>query len=182
MKKVCAWCNKELGAVPDPSGIHSESIITHGICHNCANKIFLKMGMKLITFLDSLDAPVVIVTETGNVKTANKQAQELLQKDLSDIEGFESGEVFKCAYSKLPEGCGKTIHCSGCTIRKTVMDTFQSGKSHKKTPAYLNVDDPENSQKIDLLISTEKVGEVVLLRIDEFGGNESAQPIAALDA
>jgi len=179
MKKVCAWCSKDLGTVPAPSGIHSETIITHGICYKCANKIFLELGVELKVFLDSLAAPVLIVGETGNVKTANKQAQALLQKDLLDIEGYQGGNVFECAYAQLQEGCGNTIHCSGCTIRRTVMDTFQSGKSHLKTPAYLNVGDPDDCQKIDLLISTEKVRDVVLLRIDEFGGNEEAQPAAA---
>ena len=135
-----------------------------------------------MAFLDSLNAPVVIVTETGDIKTANKQAQELLQKKLSDIEGFMGGKVFECAYSKLPEGCGNTIHCSGCTIRNTVMDTFQSGISHKKKPAYLNVGDPEKPQKIDLLISTEKAGAVVFLRIDELRVKCEAKKIAENEA
>ncbi len=56
------------------------------------------------------------------------------------------------------------------------MDTFQTGKSHLNTPACLNRGDPDDCRKIDMLISTEKVMDVVLLRIDEFGGRTETQP------
>jgi hypothetical protein len=47
------------------------------------------------------------------------------------------------------------------------MDTFRSGKSHLRTPAYLNRGNPDDFEKIDFLISTEKVKGVVMLRIDK---------------
>jgi hypothetical protein len=72
-------------------------------------------------------------------------------------------------YSALPEGCGKTVHCSGCAIRNTVMDTFQSGKSHLAVEAPLVYGTPDNRHEISFLISTEKVKDVVLLRIDTVG-------------
>jgi hypothetical protein len=133
--------------------------------------LFSERGKKLTSFLEKLAAPVVAVDDTGGVRTANRQARMLLQKELSDIEGYKGGDVFECAYAKLPEGCGQTIHCSGCTIRRTVMDTMQSGKSHLKTPACLNRGIPDAHGKIDLLITTEKVGEMVFLRIDEVCGS-----------
>lgn len=55
------------------------------------------------------------------------------------------------------------------------MDTFQSGESHLKTPAYLNTGTPDDCKKVDFLISTEKVKEVVLLRIDKIDSNEEIQ-------
>ncbi|MBI9020288.1 MAG: hypothetical protein JEZ10_03405 [Verrucomicrobia bacterium] len=173
MKKVCSWCNKNLGMVN--SDMDTEMIITHGLCVECANKIFNALKIKLPVFLNTLAAPVVAISQTGNVLTANRQAQSLLQKELSDIAGYTGGEVFDCAYSRLPGGCGNTIHCSGCTIRNTVMDTFQDGQSRMKSPAYLNRGAPGDPQKIALLISTEKVGDVVLLRIDKVGDDETAQ-------
>ena len=176
MKRMCAWCNKAMGT--RHSDIRSETFITHGICDACINKFFGARGVELMAFLDSLAAPVLVVDPTGIVKTANRQARSLLKRDLSDIEGYKGGDVFECTYAALEEGCGNTIHCSGCTIRRTVMDTLKSGQSHLKTPAYLNRGTPEDCQKIDLLISTEKVGEVVLLRIDKLGGNTMGQPSA----
>jgi transcriptional regulator with PAS, ATPase and Fis domain len=125
----------------------------------------------MVDFLDSLDAPVVVVDPAGNVISANKNARELLQKELSEIEGYPGGIVFECAFAKLPEGCGKTLHCDGCTIRNTVMDTFRSGKSHLRTPAGLTRGATEENREIQFLISTEKVKDVVLLRIDKIGSD-----------
>jgi hypothetical protein len=120
-------------------------------------------------YIDSLKAPVVVIDAVGCVKTANSQARSLLQKELPDIEGFRSGDVFECTFAMLPGGCGNTIHCDACTIRNTVMDTFRSGKSHLMTPAYLLRGISDSNQEINFLISTEKVNDVVLLRIDKTG-------------
>jgi len=155
---------------------HAENIISHGICDECAVHFFAEYGVELEAFLNNLGSPVVVIDKTGHVKTANKQARELLQKDLPNIEDYRTGEVFECAYSKLPEGCGKTIHCNGCTIRRTIADTLRSGKRHLRTPAFLHRGDPGEPQRIDFFISTERVDKVVLLRIDNVGGNETTQP------
>jgi len=56
------------------------------------------------------------------------------------------------------------------------MDTFQSGQSHLTAPAYLERETPEDGRNTDLLISTEKVKGVILLRIDEIDSNNEAQP------
>lgn len=172
MKRTCAWCNRHLGTTPTDT--QPQDVVTHGICPECADKLYAELGLDLTTFLDEIEAPVVVVDETGVMQAANETARELLQKDLPDIRGYRGGEVFECAYAKLPEGCGETTHCSGCTIRRAVMDTFQTGESKLKTPAYLNRGTPEEYRKTDLLISTEKVGGIVLLRIDEIGVAEEA--------
>jgi hypothetical protein len=91
----------------------------------------------------------------------------MLGKNLSRIEGYRGGDVFECAYARLPEGCGKTVHCSGCTIRNTVIKTFATGINYIRTPAFLFKNSNRKVKKYDLYISTEKVGDIVLLRIDE---------------
>ena len=126
--------------------------------------------MPLLEYLDGLGIPIVVVDGEGTVQTANEQARALLQKDPHEIEGFKGGDVFECAYASLPEGCGHTVHCSGCTIRQTVMTAFRTGQSCLRTPAYLSRETPDGIQQIELLISTERVEGVVLLRIDAVGG------------
>lgn len=110
---------------------------------------------------------MIVIDSDARVLTANKQAREALHKDQKSIHGFRGGEVFECAHAKLPGGCGNTVHCSGCTVRRTVMDTMETGRSHLHTPAYLHHGTPENFRRVDYFISTEKVGDAVLLRIDE---------------
>lgn len=167
MKKICAWCQKDLGEIPAVS-VPKESI-THGICYDCSHHLFAELGMPLRSFLDGLDAPVLVVDSNGAVMTANDIAMKMVNKELASIEGFRGGEVFECAYARLPGGCGNTVHCSGCTIRQTVMDTFRTGKNHLKVPTTLKQATTAEPQEIHLHISTEKVADVVLLRVDSMG-------------
>jgi hypothetical protein len=165
MKKVCAWCNKELDS--NHLQKNPETGITHGICGSCKGNIFFQMGVELGIYLDSLKPPIVVVDQEGTVVTGNDKTRMLLRKELPEIEGYKGGDVFECAYARLPEGCGNTIHCSGCTIRRTVMETHETGKSSLRVPATLRRGTPEDTTNIKLLISTEKAGDMVLLRIDE---------------
>jgi hypothetical protein len=36
MKRVCAWCGRDL----DPSERHSGTQVTHGLCHGCRSRFF----------------------------------------------------------------------------------------------------------------------------------------------
>lgn len=165
MRKVCAWCGKEMGAEGPKDD--DTKVITHSICEKCVYRQLAQMGMNVPEFLKGLDAPVLAVDSDGNIRTANAKALELVRKDLSQVAGYPGGEVFECKYARLPEGCGNTMHCSGCTIRIAVMETYTTGKSLLRVPASLLQHTLEHPQEICLLISTEKVADVVLLRIDE---------------
>lgn len=167
MIKMCAWCDS--GLETSFAEDHQGDIITHGICVPCQEKILGPDKVEWLEFLDRLSVPVVVIDAAGMVETANSGARKILQKELPSIVGLEGGVVFDCIYSVLPEGCGKTVHCSGCTIRNTVMDTFQSGTSHVAVEAPLVSGTPDNEQEVSFLISTEKVKGVVLLRIDSVG-------------
>jgi transcriptional regulator of aromatic amino acid metabolism len=164
MKLVCSKCNKNYR--DDYSELSSERVITRGICDECTSFLLWPNRPTMTDFLDCFDAPIVAIDSLGNVITANQIARELLQKELSDIVGLQGGNVFECAFAKLPEGCGKTIHCDGCTIRKTVMDTLHTGKSHSKMPAGLTHGTSVDCVEMQLLISTERVNEIVMLQIE----------------
>jgi PAS domain-containing protein len=125
------------------------------------------MGVELQRYLDSLPAPIVVVDPEGTIKTANDKTREMLGKELVPTEGYKRGVVFEYRFARLPEGCGNTMHCSACTIRRSVMETFAMGKSNARVPACLNQENSERSREVCLLISTEKVEDVVLLQIDE---------------
>ena len=170
MRSVCAWCGKELGA--RASNVHGEHIISHGLCEDCSHHLHSQMGLPLLEYLDGLSAPVVVVDADGTVKAANRQLRELVRRDLSSIERKKGGDVFECEYARLPEGCGQTIHCSGCTIRRTVTETLDTGLSQVCVPACLQQGRPGHSRRVELLISTERAGSHVLLRIDMLDGRQ----------
>lgn len=169
MKTICAWCKKDMGG-KSVNG-HPVTDVSHGICYTCVAVIFGTKKLFFVDFLESLESTVLVASSDGVVEYANKLARDILKKELPEIDGFKGGDVFECAYAKLPRGCGNTIHCDTCTIRNTVIDTFKTGKSHLKTPAYLIKGTSDYNQEIKFLISTELVTDVVLLRIDKVGGH-----------
>jgi PAS domain-containing protein len=165
MRHVCAWCHKELEEVE--SSVHPASAITHGICHACAAHISAQRGKPLRTFLDTLDFPVLLVDSDVVVLGANQAAQDLLGKELPELETHRGGEVIECFYANLPAGCGQSTHCRSCAIRNTIGETFKTGKSFVREKAFPDIQLGQKVKTVSLEISTEKVANTVLLRIDD---------------
>ena len=166
MRKVCAWCKKDLSSPDIGLNIENEPI-THGICSDCAQAVLSFKAKRLQSFLDQFPEPVFFVTSEGRIVTANSAGFSALGKQPEEVDGKLGGDAFDCRYADLPGGCGKTAHCKSCTIRNTVMDTLESGKCHIKVPAYPDLHHITGDKKIRFLISTERVAEAVLLRIDD---------------
>jgi hypothetical protein len=164
MRKICAWCHDEIGLTGPPG--ERRSAVSYGICPECANLFLADQGVHLSAFLDALNIPVLLVDNDVKVIGANALALSFVQKDLPEVENRHGGDVFECIYAATPEGCGKTMHCSGCAIRIAVRDTFYSGSSHREIPAYLKCGRSGQPKRIGLLISTEKVNDAILLKID----------------
>ena len=59
MRKVCAWCKKDMGAAL--SAINADSIISHGICEECVDRVFAQQRVGLPLFFDNLGTPVAVV-------------------------------------------------------------------------------------------------------------------------
>lgn len=164
MRRICAWCKKELKPREDMA---MEKEITHGICSICALKLTQDVTRSTSDILDLITEPVLLVDSRGVVKSANESGLKMLGKDLSAVEDQRGGDVFECAYSKLPKGCGKTEHCKTCAIRNVLMDTLLHDRSYHKVPAFQKILTPSGERIMRFYISTEKVGEQILLRIDD---------------
>jgi hypothetical protein len=164
MKRVCAWCKSDLGTTD--SGTEGDDRITHGICDTCRRSVSAEGGVELREYLDMLEAPVLAVGPDVVVKIANEKACRLVCKQPREVAGRKGGDVFECSYARLPGGCGKTIHCSGCAIRLSVEETYRTGLPRLRVPAYLRQGEPGAESEVSMHISTEKVGDLVLLRID----------------
>jgi hypothetical protein len=136
------------------------------MCDSCSRSVLSGSGRPLQQFLDALDAPLLVVDSDLVVLAGNRRAQEALKKDLPRIKR-RCGDVIGCQHAGSSEGCGGTVHCKSCTIRRTVLDTYATGKSHLGVDAYPDVEVDSKVKHLRIRISTEKLGDVVLLRIDE---------------
>ena len=164
MKTICAWCSVELSKLgPDTEW---EQEVSHGMCELCSEKLCMENPAKMKEFLDKLEAPVLVIDSDGVALSCNEMAMQALNKPLDEVSGERGGDVMNCVFAKEPEGCGNTVHCKACTIRRLVMTTHETGRSTSKVPAYLYSPEQDDIRKIKFLLSTELVNSVVLLRLD----------------
>jgi PAS domain-containing protein len=171
MKQICAWCGANLAETGDAG--ENRSPITHGICPACARKLMGHEQLSMSEFLETLDAPVVVTDRDGVVLNANRNARDLLNIELEFVRGKRGGDVIECELSRSPGGCGSTEHCqSGCVIRRSVNHTFDTGEGLQHQLAQQMLITASGVRETRLVISTEKVGELIMLRIDKFDGSD----------
>jgi DNA-directed RNA polymerase subunit RPC12/RpoP len=163
MKYICAWCNKELKP-PDNSN-HDENDTSHGICAECRTRIEAQTGLSIVHYIDSFNIPIVLVNDSDSPDYANNKADSMITGEVSGLFATKIGDVYECSHSFKPEGCTRTVHCSGCVIRNTVLDTCKNGTRHDKVPATINVH-PDQADSTELLISSWLQDCIVFLKIE----------------
>jgi PAS domain-containing protein len=147
----------------------AEAPVTHGICPECVHYFDFGRAETLQAFLDKIEPPVLLLDGDGVVVTANQAALTAVGKDVASGRDLRGGDFMECAYARLPGGCGKTLHCPACTIRTTVMATHADGRSRRQVEAFQQIVTESGPVRTRVLITTEKQGQLVLLRIDEMG-------------
>lgn len=164
---VCSYCRKTLRR--DPGSRATD--VTHGMCEPCGEHFArLWAGMKLDEYLDGLPHAVVVVDGDGRVVAANQRAGELLGREPSALRGLLGGEAMACVYSRLPEGCGKTVHCKECTIRNAVTKVSRTKRPLLQQRAYLRQADGLHPLRISVRASDD----FVEVSIEAVGAAEAA--------
>jgi PAS domain-containing protein len=160
MKLVCSYCRKVIREVP--GGRVTD--VSHGMCPECAAHFDrLWSGMPLAEYLDGLPQPVLVVTEEGRIVALNAKAAALTGRTPAELRGLLGGEAFACVRSRLPEGCGKTVHCRECTVRRTLNAVARTGRAAEHVPAYVDT----KAGRLDVRIGVRKLGEVFHVTIEE---------------
>ncbi|MBI5576736.1 MAG: hypothetical protein HY896_10300 [Deltaproteobacteria bacterium] len=168
----CAWCGSPLAPVDKTA----DEIITHCFCRGCREDLFTRQeSCSLQEYLDRLNIPILLLNSDAGIVTGNHAACKNLGIDHRHVDGRRWGDAIECINSRLPGGCGKSVHCRICTVRATVTDTYLTSQNHYQVRAFADCATPEGVRKIRFLISTEKLGDLVLLRIDAFEGKKSAR-------
>jgi len=151
MKIVCSYCRKDMGEKEPLSWGET----THSICDECRAYYEPQwQGMTWCDFLEGIDRPAVIVDRDARLRACNAAAAKMLGREAEDARGLLGGEFMECKWARLPEGCGQTVHCAACAVRRTVMDTLATGQAHKNVPAVLNRQDASGPADVKLIIST----------------------------
>lgn len=163
MKIICTHCHVDLCS---DQGC-ADGLVSHGLCRSCLEKMMEGRGDSLENYLNRFDTPIFVVDSRGCIVATNECGQVLSAKDIEDIRGRLAGDVFGCLHAEDPGGCGEAIHCRTCTIRNTVMRVLDDGQACFLQPACQDLDTVIGPRTVRFLISAEKAGESVLLRIDD---------------
>ncbi len=171
MHAICAYCGISLGE----RGAADDESVTHGICEPCADWLVHRShGLDLSEYLDGFEVPVAIFDREVRLVACNQKFSALVGKPVRPMVSALVGEALECRFARMPEGCGRTIHCQTCTIRRAIEHTVATGEPRRRVPASLE----HESETVDLLISSERVGEVVRMLIEERSpdGPEPSEP------
>ena len=179
LKRICAWCGVDLGP-EDGDGALEEAPITHGMCLGCAAKMLSGESDFLQVLFDKMGIPVLMKGPHATLHAANKLSSQLLSKNYVPGEKKISGpgDLISCIYAAAPKGCGTDFHCKSCTIRNTVLETYQTGKPFIKVKAYPDVQFGVDAKTVCFEITTEKFGDFVLLRVDDLRNQDGRDPAA----
>ncbi len=166
-QRTCALCGRALkDAAPAEAGKVS-GLPRYELCFRCEHQLFAQWGLPFQKYIDGLDVPVVVTDGDVVLKAANRTALALLGRKAAQLEGLRGGLVFECEHALEPEGCGRTVHCNGCVIRKCVTDTHATGTPHLRVPATLDTRAPDGAATVQLLVSTLRGDDVVLLKVEK---------------
>lgn len=166
MKRVCSWCQVYLGET-DTAGVSTQAI-THTICEGCAAKFFTDNPQHTLkNLLDKFSIPIMVVGSNAEVRCANQSALSLFNKNSEKIINRLAGNVIECANARKPGGCGNSDSCSGCVIRSAIEKTHATGKNQENATAHKTINTPLGKKKVRLVVSTEKINNIVLLKLNE---------------
>jgi len=165
MTQRCKVCGKETAL----GGQLAQSNVTYGICGAC---IFQVSGASNNSeLLEAIDAPILLMQGTPRqVVAANRKALELFEKELHEVEGHRGGQVFDCIHSSTEAGCGKDSNCENCKIKDAIVDTFATARSRKGVSTSLQIKKANGTKTYVLQVSTEKVGDLALVRVERYEG------------
>lgn len=159
----CRICGTEIF----PVGGAAQRRVTADICASClaaASGMPDKRGL-----LESIDAPVLLMQGSPRqVVTANRSALTLFAKPLHEVESYRGGEVFDCVHAFTEAGCGKDVNCESCAIKAAIVDTFDTATPHDGVTSGLTLRKADGDKRCVLQVSTEKAGDLALVRIDRY--------------
>jgi len=115
-------------------------------------------------FIETKEQPLLLLDGDVRVLSANSSFGALIGKPAGNIENQSGGEVFGCELASRQDGCSRMEACQHCTLRSTVNDCIAGKATAGET--VLKHPTPTGTELIRITFSTERVRNLVLLRID----------------
>ncbi len=169
MNVNCTVCGKPI--LPDAAAARRS--IRSAVCDGCV--AHQSATSDYAALLEGIDAPLLLMQ--GNprqVVRANRKALALFGKTPQQVEGHRGGQVFDCIHSFTEAGCGKDVNCDGCKIKDAIVDTFASANPHNGVSTGLSIKKANGIRNYVLQVSTEKLGDLALVRVERYDADAPA--------
>ena len=164
MNCICAWCSKTLRAAASEE--LSEGGTSHGICDECALTFVGIRRLQISELLKHVSVPVLVLSADCRVAGANPEAGELFEQKPETLVGRLPGEVIDCIGASTPGGCGHSVICPACELRRTVEATARDGISRRGLLSRHRVRRGNVESRLQFCFSTARVGEKVVVNLD----------------
>ncbi|MDD1750141.1 MAG: PAS domain S-box protein [Methanothrix sp.] len=113
------------------------------------------MEEELAAIYENAPLTMVLVDGERRVCKVNKFAEQFSGNHAANLIGLRGGEALGCLYAlDDPQGCGFGPYCQQCTIRRTVIDTFETGRVHNQVEASRPFVIEGKTQEVTFLLST----------------------------
>ena len=111
-----------------------------------------KKEVEMTAILKNVPIPMILVDGERRIRDVNDEAIKFTGQPEEKMIGQLKGNGLGCLYSlDDPRGCGFGPHCGICDIRRTVLDTLDTGTNHYRVKTQIT---RENEEVIDILLST----------------------------
>ncbi|MCP4580495.1 MAG: PAS domain S-box protein [candidate division Zixibacteria bacterium] len=110
---------------------------------------------ELRAIYDNAPLIMLLVDRERRIVKLNGRAVSMARRPAEEVVGLFGGEALRCVNAiDDPKGCGYGPACETCTVRSTVLKTFQSGRAFHKLEAEFPYDHPDGRIDMHVLVST----------------------------
>lgn len=118
-------------------------------------RVLRETRLELEAIFENAPEMMILMDGERRVRKVNHAAADFTGHPAEDLTGLRTGEAIRCLHAlENPKGCGFGSHCETCAIRRTVQDTYGTGKVYYGVEAALSVSDGEKKKESYLLLSS----------------------------
>ncbi|MDY6903064.1 MAG: response regulator [Thermodesulfobacteriota bacterium] len=113
---------------------------------------------ELAALYDHTPLIILMMEENGTIYKTNTFTSRFTGIPTEKLIGLRGGEVFNCLnHLSNPKGCGFSPHCVTCSLRNTVLKTFQSGEVADGVEAAIPVYKNNQKTRLTFLVFTKQI-------------------------
>jgi PAS domain S-box-containing protein len=96
-----------------------------------ANEDLRDNEAELAAIIESVPFVMMAVDRERRIRKINHSGAEFVGRSPEEMLGLRAGEALRCIHAlDDPQGCGFGPACQDCVVRRTVLDTIETGQGH----------------------------------------------------